>query len=82
MHTNAGTYNDTWTFTDPNYVSQTGSVTDHIAQATATIVVTPTPGLVYNGGSQVTATGTATGVGGVNLNSDLTVNSTHTNAGT
>ncbi len=82
VHTNAGTYYDTWTFTDPNYVSQTGSVADHIAQATATIVVTPTPGLVYNAGSQVTATDTATGVGGVNLNSDLTVNSTHTNAGT
>ena len=82
VHTNAGTYNDTWTFTDPNYVSQTGSVTDNIAQATATILVTPTPGLIYNGGPQVTATGTATGVGGVNLNSDLTVNSTHTNAGT
>ena len=80
-HTNAGTYNDTWTFTDPNYVSQTGSVTGHIAQATATIVVTPTPGLIYNGGPQVTATGTATGVGGVNLSSDLTINSTHTNAG-
>ena len=42
-HTDAGTYNDTWTFTDPNYVSQTGSVTDNITQATATILVTPTP---------------------------------------
>ena len=81
VHTNAGTYPDAWTFTDPNYVSQTGSVTDNIAQATATILVTPTPGLIYNGGPQVTATGTATGVGGVNLSSDLTINSTHTNAG-
>ncbi len=81
VHANAGTYHDTWTFTDPTYVSQIGSVTDNIAQATATILVTPTPKLIYNGGPQVTATGTATGVGGVNLSSDLTINSTHTNAG-
>ena len=38
-----------------------------IAQTTASIVVTPTSGLIYNGSPQVTATGTATGVGGVNL---------------
>ena len=34
-HTNAGTYSDTWTFSDPNYVSQTGTVTDTIVQANA-----------------------------------------------
>ena len=81
-HTNAEIYPDTWSFTDPtgNYASETGTMTDTIGQATATILVTPTPGLIYNGGPQVTATGTATGVGGVNLSSDLTINSTHTNA--
>ena len=81
VHTNAGTYHDTWTFADPNYISQTGSVTDNIAQATATVEVVPTTGLIYNGSPQMTATGTATVVGGVNLSSDLTINSTHTNAG-
>ena len=34
-HTSTGTYTDTWTFTDPNYVSQTGTVTDTIVQANA-----------------------------------------------
>ena len=37
--------------------------------------------VIYTGTAD-SATGTATGVGGVNLASDLTINSTHTNAGT
>ena len=36
-HTNPGTYSDTWTFSDPNYVSQTGTVTDVINQTIPTI---------------------------------------------
>ena len=40
-HTNAGTYTDTWTFTDPNYVSQSGKVTDIINKANAYIIVSP-----------------------------------------
>jgi len=42
-HTSAGTYNDTWTFTDPtgNYSNQTGSVTDTISQATVHVDATP-----------------------------------------
>ena len=44
VHTNAGPYiGDTWSFSDPsgNYLSQSGTVTDSIAQATATVDVTP-----------------------------------------
>ena len=81
-HTNAGTYTDTWTFTDPNYVSQSGTVTDIItspAKANATIHVTGYD-VTYNGLAH-SATGMATGVGGVNLTSYLTIHSTHTNAG-
>ena len=43
-HTNAGTYNgDDWSFTDPtgNYQHASGIGHDSIAQATATIIVTP-----------------------------------------
>lgn len=38
-HTNAGTFNDTWTFTDVtgNYANTTGAVTVRIDQATATL---------------------------------------------
>jgi hypothetical protein len=38
-HTNAGTYSDTWTFTDAtgNYKNASGAVTNVIAKATATI---------------------------------------------
>jgi len=40
VHTNAGTYTDQWTFTDPNYISQYGPVTDAIAPAPFTVTVT------------------------------------------
>jgi hypothetical protein len=79
-HTNAGTYSaDAWTFTDPtgNYQSASATIIDTINQAVATISVTPYT-VTYNAAAH-----TATGVGGVNLNSDLTLSgTTHTNAGT
>ncbi len=82
-HTNAGSYSsDSWSFTDAsgNYQNSTGTVTDVITKALATINVTP-----YNvsyDGSAHTATGTAIGAGGVNLNSDLVLTgTTHTSAG-
>ena len=83
-HTSAGTYNnDPWTFTDPagNYTTQNGSVNDLINKATATINVTAYT-VTYDGNPH-TASGTATGVGGVDLSTllDLT-GTTHTNAGT
>src|SRR5206468_3418870 len=66
-HTNAGTYVDTWTFTDVtgNYNNASSSVTDKIYKATATISVNGYTG-VYDGNAHG-ATGSATGVGGVNL---------------
>jgi hypothetical protein len=80
-HINAGTYNDPWTFTDPNYNSANGTVNDSIAQASATISVIPYS-VIYDGQAH-TATGTATGVGGANLNTDLNLTATtHTNVGT
>ena len=63
-HTNAGTYNgDAWSFTDPtgNYRSASGMVNDSIAQATATIIVTPYS-VTYDANPH-TATGTATRAG-------------------
>jgi hypothetical protein len=81
-HTNAGTYNDTWTFTDStgNYNDATGSVTDKIAKANAVIDVTPYD-VTYDGNPH-TATGTATGVNDEDLSSLLNLSgTTHTNAG-
>ncbi len=81
-HTNVGTYaSDPWSFTDPNYASASGTVSDTISKATATINVTPYS-VTYDGNPH-TATATATGAGGVNLISDLTLTgTTHTNVGT
>ncbi len=83
-HTNAGSHaGDTWSFSDAsgNYQNSTGTVTDVITKALATIVVTPYS--VAFDGTAHTATGTAIGAGGVNLNSGLVLTgTTHTAAGT
>src|SRR6058998_70293 len=84
-HTSAGTYSaDSWTFTDPtgNYKNVAATtITDQIDQATASITVTPYH-VTYDATAH-TASGTATGVGGVNLSADLTLSgTTHTSAGT
>jgi hypothetical protein len=82
-HTDAGDYpNDPWTFTSPNanYKNDSGTVHDHIEQANATIVVTPYS-VIYDTNPH-TATGTATGIGGLNLSSGLNLTgTTHTNPG-
>jgi uncharacterized repeat protein (TIGR01451 family) len=81
-HTNAGSYADTWTFHDPsgNYQDASGTVRDTISPAPANITITPY-GVAYDGNAH-TATGTATGVGGVDLSADLILTgTTHTNAG-
>jgi hypothetical protein len=81
-HTNAGTYTgDTWSFAGGvNYISISETISNSIAQATANIVVTP-----YNSpfdGNAHTATGTASGIGSVNLYIGLTLTgTTHTSAG-
>ena len=81
-HTNAGTYTDTWTFTDAtgNYWDTAGSIMDTIYKAKATVTVSGYTA-TYNGAAH-TATGTAVGVLGESL-SGLDLSGTiHTNAGT
>ena len=68
-HTNAGTYTDSWTFTNPNYISQSGTMKDTINKADAAMSVQPY-NVVYDG-----AVHNATGSAG------LSINSAHINAG-
>ena len=79
MHTNAGVYSDTWTFTDAtgNYNNASGTVTDTIAKANATITVIGYTG-VYDGQAHA-ATGTASGVNSEDLSGLLHLGSTFTN---
>jgi YbbR domain-containing protein len=79
-HTDAGTYTDTWTFTNANYNDAGDSVTDKISKADATITVTPYD-VTYDGNAH-TATGTATGVNGEALTGLDLSGTTHTDAGT
>jgi hypothetical protein len=71
-----------YTSDNPNYTNADSSpVNFAITRPSASITVTPYS-VTYDGKSH-TATGTATGIGGVNLSSDLTLSgTTHTNAGT
>ena len=80
-HTNAGNWTDTWTFTDltGNYSSTSGTAGDSIARANATITVTGY-GVTYDGNAH-TATGSATGIGGVALSGLSLAGTSHTNAG-
>ncbi|HET7034120.1 MAG TPA: MBG domain-containing protein [Thermomicrobiaceae bacterium] len=66
-HTGAGSYTDTWTFTDStgNYNDTTGTVSDTIGKATPTIAVAGGP-FSYDGDSHA-ATVSVTGVGGESL---------------
>jgi MBG domain (YGX type) len=89
-HTAAGTYaSDTWTFTGTanyNNIAAT-TITDCIAKANATVVVTPytCPSTTYDGSPH---TATVTSITGVNGETGATVgtvdvsNTTHTAAGT
>jgi len=80
-HTNAGTYaTDGWSFTNANYSDASGTISDAIGKATATIVVTPY-NVTYDGAAH-TATATATGVGGASLTGFTLTGTTHANAGT
>jgi len=82
-HTNAGTYNgDPWSFAgNNNYNATSGTVSDQIDKANATINVTPYT-VTYNCAAH-TATGTATGVCNDDLSGLLNLSgTTHTNAGT
>ena len=81
-HTNAGTYNDSWTFTDSigNYNDATGTCTDTIRKANAVITVAGY-NVVYNGAAHA-ATGAVHGVNGVVLAGLNLVSTVHVNAGT
>jgi hypothetical protein len=78
-HTNAGTYpTDAWSFTGgANYNDANGTVSNTIGKADATVNVTGYTG-TYDALPHG-ATGTATGVGGVNLAAGLTLGATFTN---
>ncbi len=80
-HMNAGDYpSDAWSFAGgTNYNDASGTVHDIIDKANAAISVTPYS-VTYDGAAH-TATGTATGVGSVDLSGQLTLTgTTHTNA--
>jgi hypothetical protein len=81
-HTNAGTFSDTWAFTDStgNYNDATGTASDSIAKANATVAVTPYS-VTYDATAHA-ATGTARGVVGEALSGLDLSGTAHTNAGT
>src|SRR5207253_90348 len=71
-HTNAGSYNDAWTFAgNSNYNSAGSTVTDTIAQSDTDARITVTGYSVTYDGLPHTATGTATGVNSEDLSSLL-----------
>ena len=81
VHSNAGTYTDTWVFTDQtgNYMDASGTVEDNISQVDAACEVTPYD-VTYDG-SPHEAEGSCTGVMGEDLVVlDLSATS-HTEAG-
>jgi hypothetical protein len=81
-HTNAGAYaTDSWTFTDVtgNYNNTSGTVSDAIAKANASITVTPYS-VTFDAAAH-TATGTAKGVQNETLSGLVLTGTTHTNAG-
>lgn len=81
-HTDVGTYaEDSWTFAGGlNYTDQHGTVNDAITKADAHISITPYT-VAYDESSH-TATGTATGIDGVDLSNELVfASTTHTDIG-
>ena len=81
-HTNAGTYNDSWSFVDPNgnYASASANITDTITQASSTVSVSCPGSVTYNGSAQTPCTASVTGAG--SLSQSLTVSySNNTSAG-
>src|SRR2546428_3788393 len=77
-HTSAGTYSaDSWTFTDPtgNYKNVAATtITDQDQKTTR--INSSHDHHSYDDFSAHTTSGTATGVGGVNLSADLTLSGT------
>ena len=79
-HTNAGDYQDGWSFVDAtgNYNADGNVIADHIAKANANITVT-LYAVTYDGAAH-TATGTVTGIKGETLAGLDLSGTTHTNA--
>ena len=79
-NTNAGTYIDSWTFTDVtgNYNNASGNVTNIISPATANITISGYTG-VYDGNAHGASVSSATGVGGVDLSSFVNLGSMFAN---
>ena len=77
-HTFAGSYTDSWNFTDVtgNYNNQGGTVADVIAKADAVCSVDGYTG-VYDGAAHG-ATGSCTGIAGVNLSAGLNLGDSFT----
>src|SRR5678815_2972347 len=77
-HTNAGVYNgDAWSFAGGmNYNDANGTVDDNINKATATVTVNGYTG-VYDASAHG-ASGSATGVGGVDLSGGLNLGASFT----
>jgi len=77
-----GTFTRDWTFTDPNYVTQSGQVTDNIAPAPLTISATYST-KIYDGTTIVTdnMVPTVTGLLGTDTVTDVTVAFVSPNAG-
>ena len=83
MHVDAGTYTDTWSLNDPtgHYVHLSGTFTDVISQGNVGRIVTPY-NVVYDGNPHE-ATVLVIGVSnGKEVSLKVTINSTHTDAGT
>jgi hypothetical protein len=88
-HTNAGTYaSDSWSFTGAANYNNVGAttITDSIAKANAVVVVTPytSATTTYDGSAHTASVTSITGVHGETgaTVGAVTLNSTHTNAGT
>ena len=82
IHTNAGTYIDTWTFSDPsgNYLQQSGTLTDVINKANANVTAIGY-NTFYNAMSH-TAIGAVIGVNGTVIAGLDLSGTTHTAVGT
>src|SRR5207249_1147276 len=83
--TNAGVYADSWSFTGAANYNDIGStsITDSIAKANATVVITPYS-VTYDGTAHSAAITSITGVNGETgaTVGTASLNTTHTNAGT
>jgi hypothetical protein len=79
--TDAGSYQVSATITDPSYSGTTGNVTFTINQATAVILIAQY-NVPYDGNPHSVLIASATGVKGEDLSAGLSINTTHTAAGT